>query len=62
MKQSSFKRTDDDKFFDRIMHVSADSKDELDDTITAHTPDGWREKSRTVSQDGTFMATLIRSR
>ena len=61
MKQSSFKRAP-EPFFDRIMHVSAESKDELDETIEQHSFDGWREKSRTVSQDGTFMATLVRSR
>lgn len=43
-----------------IMTVSADTKEELDETLTEHSLDGWREISRKSDRDGTFHARLTR--
>ena len=42
------------------MSVSADSIEELNETLESHAGEGWREISRRSSGDGTFHAKLTR--
>jgi hypothetical protein len=42
------------------MNVSADTREELEETIADHALQGWREISRRASLDGMFHAKLTR--
>ncbi len=42
------------------MTVSADSREELDETLAEHMLEGWREVSRRSDRDGMFHAKLTK--